>query len=119
MCAQPCHVGLGSEVEIVCDAFLSLAASDIGKEMAFLDLNAISAKGMFGRVPIPIWKDKDWNVLLGYIVAGMSFNTGGWEDLDFCPQIWTTIDQKRDRAPPGARDNLRALKSMAENPTST
>ena len=46
----------------------------------------------------------------------MSFNTGGWEDLDYCPQIWTTIDQKRDRAPPADRTNLKALQIMAENP---
>ena len=55
VCAQPSHVGLGHEIEIVCDGFLSPAASDIGREMAFLDLNAALARGMFGRDPIPIW----------------------------------------------------------------
>ena len=58
--AQPSHVALGSEITIVCDGFSSLAAAGgIGKEMAFLDINAAMARGMFGRDPIPTWRDKE------------------------------------------------------------
>ena len=65
--ARPSHVVLGSEITIACDGFSSLAAGDIGKEMAFLDINAAMTKGMIGRDPILIWKDREWNVLLSYM----------------------------------------------------
>ena len=36
--------------------------------------------------------------------------------MDHRLQIWSTVDQKRDRAPPGARRSLRALQKLSEEP---
>jgi hypothetical protein len=90
----------------------SLQEKDIGTEMSFLDINKAMRDGHFGSNP-KIWGDDQWNLLINYISQGMEFDEGTWDSLDYTPQIWTTLETKRGRAPPASRQHIGDLKKRA------
>ena len=108
-------MALGKHLAIVSDGLLSLSEDDVGREMSFFDMNAALEMGLFGPKPL-IAGDVEWSQFANHICAGMSFSRGGWVELEYHGQNWSTADTKRDRAPLAARKNLADLKRRATGP---
>ena len=85
----PCHIGLGSYIEITCDGITSLRADQVGTEMNFLDINKAQMDGYFGKNP-RIRGDKDWSLLIDYLSGG----------IEFTPEEWDTSRTNRKFGPP-------------------
>ena len=46
----------------------------------------------------------------------MDYSNEDWDSLDWTPQIWSTLDETRERAPPAAKLHIKELKRRADEP---
>ena len=54
-------------------------------------------------------------MLIDYVSQGMDCSSEEWDSLDWTPQIWSTLGETRERAPPAARSHIVYLKDRANN----
>jgi hypothetical protein len=113
---HPEHVALGTHLAIVSDGLTSLTKDEAGRELSFLDMSQALKLGLFGPEPIATWRNEEWSQLISHICAGMNFTTGGWDDLEYCEQTWSTPGMPRSRAPPASRGHLLELKRRSLEP---
>ena len=81
--------------------------------MSFLDINKALQDGHFGDTPKG-WGDTEWNLLISYVSQGMDYDDKDWDSLDHTPQIWTTIEEARERAPPASRKHIEDPRKMSK-----
>ena len=80
--------------------------------MYFLDINQALKDGHFGLNP-KTWGDDEWSLLISYVSAGIEFAEGDWDSLGWMPQIWSTLETTRTKAPPAAMGHIADLKRRA------
>ena len=80
--------------------------------MNFLDINKAHRDGYFGKNP-RIWGDRDLSLLIDYLSGGIEFTPEEWGNVAYEPQVWSTIENARTKAPPATRGNILNLKSRA------
>ena len=71
---------------------------DFNSERLFLDMHKAENDGHFGKDPV-IWKDAEWWMLIGMLVAGLHLSGAGWDNLRFHPTMWHSDRETGTRRP--------------------
>ncbi len=98
------------------DGLTSLPWGEVGKETSFLDMSEALKLGLLGAEPPSIWRDKQWSEMISFVVSGLSFKMGGWDDLEYCEQAWATAETSRTRATKSQLGRHQGLEGLEREP---